>query len=256
MKITILGAGAFGTALGKILVNNDCTVDYYDPYKKRENLAKKISDKDYIVLCVPSKAVPFLVPHLPKDIPLIVATKGILSNRIFTSFNDYMILSGPGFADDIKIGKNTELTVTDKRLMELFKTDNLFFDYTEDKNGVLMCGALKNVYAIQAGLLGLVRNSKEWNQYINAVCEEMKKTLARNYSNPDTVDLVCGIGDLKLTCGYPSRNYEYGDKLRLDPDYQPEKTVEGLSTIKRIIHHEIKVPEEAIILGSLVKRFK
>lgn len=255
MKITILGAGAFGTALGKILTENNNVVDYYDPFIKKECLKDKIQNDNFIVLCVPSKAAPFLLPHLPKDKPLIVATKGILSNRLFMSFNDYMVLSGPGFAQDIKKCKHAELTVTDKRLMKLFKTDYLSFDYTNDKNGVLMCGALKNVYAIKAGLLGLERDSEKWQKFIMDVCFEMKKILAFNNANPDTVDLVCGIGDLKLTCGYPSRNYEYGDKKRIDSNYQPEKTVEGLSAIKRIIRHEILLPKDTPILESLITIF-
>ena len=118
-----------------------------------------------------------------------------------------------------------------------------------------MCGALKNVYAIKAGLLGLERDSEKWQKFIMDVCFEMKKILAFNNANPDTVDLVCGIGDLKLTCGYPSRNYEYGDKKRIDSNYQPEKTVEGLSAIKRIIRHEILLPKDTPILESLITIF-
>ena len=74
-------------------------------------------------------------------------------------------------------------------------------------------------------------------------------------ANPKTVDLVCGVGDLKLTCGYPSRNYEYGDKLRQDANYQPEKTVEGLSAIKRIKRGEIVVPKDAKYLLEIIDKF-
>lgn len=253
MKIAIIGAGAFGTALGGILADKAFDIDYYDTRIEQERLSDVIKGAKYIILCVPSKSVPFVLPYLPKSIPLIIATKGILSSKGFKGFKDYMVLSGPGFADDIKQGKQTKLTATDKRVIDLFVTDYLTFDSTDDKNGVLMCGALKNVYAIEAGRRNLKRDSKDWNKYIEDVCEEMKLILKLNDANSKTVDLVCGIGDLKLTCDYPSRNYEFGDRLSKNPNYQPEKTVEGLSALKRIMRREISIPEECVIMKSIMK---
>ena len=117
MKIAVLGAGAFGTALGGILAGKGYDIDYYDSKVEQEKLADVLVGSIYILLCVPSKAVPHLLPYLLKDKPLIVATKGILSDKTFDDFEDYMILSGPGFADDIKAGKQTKLTATDKRII-------------------------------------------------------------------------------------------------------------------------------------------
>ncbi len=256
MKIAILGAGAFGTALGGVLAEKGYDIDYYDSRVERESLAQVVSSAKYIVLAVPSRAVPYVLPHLPKKIPLIVATKGILSAQTFADFSDYMVLSGPGFADDIKAGKPTKLTATDARIVDLFTTDYLSFDMTDDENGVLMCGALKNVYAIEAGFRGLRRDSEEWMRYIEATCDEMKAILAENGARADTVNLVCGIGDLKLTCGYPSRNYEFGDLLRQNGSLRPEKTVEGLSALKRIIRGEIDLPPTTSIMNEIIGRFK
>lgn len=256
MKIAILGAGAFGTALGGILAEKAFDIDYYDTRIERERLSDVIDGSDFILVAVPSKSIPYVLPYLPKNIPLIIATKGILSSQTFKDFRDYMVLSGPGFADDIKAGKDTKLTASDKRVVELFTTDYLTFDYSDDYNGVLMCGALKNVYAIEAGLRNLERETKPWNQFIDDVCKEMKLILKANDANPKTVDLVCGIGDLKLTCGYPSRNYEFGDKKRQNSNYQPEKTVEGLSALKRILRHEIVIPEGCTIMNQIIEEFK
>ena len=256
MKIAILGAGAFGTALGGILAEKAFDIDYYDTRIEQEKLSDVIEGSDYILVAVPSKSVPYVLPYLPKNIPLIIATKGILSSQTFRDFKDYMVLSGPGFADDIKAGKDTKLTASDKRVIKLFTTDYLTFDYSDDDNGVLMCGALKNVYAIEAGLRNLKRVSKEWNEYIIDVCKEMKLILKANGANQKTVDLVCGIGDLKLTCGYPSRNYEFGDKRRKNPKYRPEKTVEGFSALKRIMRREIVIPEGCPIMNQIIEEFK
>lgn len=254
MKIAVLGAGAFGTALGGILADKGYDIDYYDSRLEREKLSDVLADAKYIVLCVPSKAAPYLLPYLPKNKPLIVATKGILSDKAFDDFKDYMVLSGPGFADDIKAAKNTKLTATDDRIIELFETNYLTFDKTNDKRGVLMCGALKNVYAILAGLEELEPNTEEHARFLTDVSEEMKALLSANSAQPETVDLVCGKGDLKITCAYPSRNYEFGRILCKNPNAEPEKTVEGISALKRIKRGEIIVPIEAVKLKDLMSR--
>ena len=256
MKIAILGAGAYGTALGGILAEKGYDVDYYDAKMERERLSDVITGAKYILLSIPSQAVPYELPHLPKNVPLIVATKGVLSAHCFDEFEDFLVLSGPGFADEIKAHKLTMLTATDKRIIELFGTDYLSFDLTDDKSGVLMCGALKNVYAIEAGLRALRRDSTKWGQYIDATCDEMKTILEANQAKASTVNLACGVGDLKLTCGYPSRNFEFGDKLRRDSNYRPEKTVEGLSTIKRILRKEILIPDGCSIMEGIMRRFQ
>ena len=256
MKISILGAGAFGTALGGILADNGYDIDYYDSKLERERLSDNLNGAKYVVLCVPSKAAPFVLPYIPEHLPLIVATKGILSDEHLVRFNDWMVLSGPGFADDIKARMQTDFTVTDKRLMKMFSAPYVRFDLTPDRRGVLMCGALKNVYAILAGIKGLERDTSLWNQYVKDVIDEMRRILAVNEADVSTVDLCCGIGDLKLTCGMPSRNYEYGVILRNNPRYQPVNTVEGLSAIKRIERGEIRLPSNVPILEEVISAVK
>ena len=256
MKIAILGAGAFGTALGGVLANKGYDIDYYDSRVERERLADVLDGSKVVVLCVPSKAAPHVLPHLPKNKSLIVATKGILSDGAFAEFKDWMVLSGPGYADDIKAARLTHLTATDKRVVEMFGTDYLDFDETEDKKGVLMCGALKNVYAIKAGVLGIKPGTKAHEKYLQTAAAEMKVLLAANGAEPETVDLNCGIGDLRITCYYPSRNYEYGQALRAGLKMGPSKTVEGLSALKRIKRREIIVPEGLEIISSILAEVK
>ena len=256
MKIAILGAGAFGTALGGILADNGYDIDYYDVRIEKERLADVVSDAAYIILCVPSCAAPYVLPHVPKDKPLIVATKGILSDEMFAGFKDWMVLSGPGFAEDIKAGKHTILTVTDARITELLKAEYMEFELTDDRKGVLMCGALKNMYAILAGLWDLKRESYEWLQFIDGASAEMRRLLDVNGADAKTVELACGVGDLKLTCGEPSRNYEFGEMLRKNRGCEPTKTVEGLSALKRINRGEIKVPKGLKLLEEVRNAIK
>lgn len=252
MKIAILGAGAFGTALGGILAQNGYDIDYYDSTLEKESLALNLETAKYAILCVPSKVAPYLIPHIRKDRPLIIATKGLLTDSYFQDFADWMVLSGPGFAKDIKEKKQTKFTVTDERVKELFATPYIDFDYTKDRRGVLMCGALKNVYALLAGFCRLESGSNESVKYLGDAAKEMKILLGLNGAKPETVDLACGKGDLKLTCTPESRNYSYGYKLSHDANYQPECTVEGLSAIKRIKRGEIKVTKDLPLLDRVL----
>lgn len=256
MKIAILGAGAYGTALGGILAESGYDLDYYDTRIERERLSSVVSGAKYIILCVPSSAAPHVLPHLPKDTPLIVATKGILSDAIFAEFKDWMVLSGPGYAADIKKHKVTHLTTTDSQVKDLFTTDYLDFDLTPDRRGVLMCGALKNIYAILAGSLDLQPVSREHRQFLKSAALEMAAILSANDANPNTVNCYCGKDDLKLTCALPSRNYEFGQQLRQDPHATPAKTVEGYSALKRIHRGEIKVPADLPLIHRIIRESK
>ncbi len=252
MKISIIGAGAFGTALGGVLANKGFDIDFYDTRVEKERLSDVLLGARAVVLCVPSAAAPYVLPHLPKDVSLVVATKGILSDAAFNEFSDWMVLSGPGFAEDIKRALPTHLTATDQRVVEMFGTEYLDFDLTDDRRGVLMCGALKNVYAIWAGYLNLKPVSREHRQFLHRVSLEMAEVLEHNGAQGETVQMNCGVGDLKITCGLPSRNYEYGQRLRTDIHATPDKTVEGLSAIRRIKRGEIKVPSSAEYLQEIL----
>lgn len=254
MKIAILGAGAFGTALGQVLLENGYEVQYYDPILKGTSLDKALSGADMVLVAVPSFALPAILPALPSSLPLIIATKGILNQHILDGFEDVMVISGPGFADDLKAHKTTLLTATDQRVVDLFTTDYLTFDMTDDVRGVLLSGALKNVYALLAGLLDLRPGTTEHEEFLYNVAEEMRDILEANGGRRETIDLACGKGDLRLTCGMPSRNYEFGQLKRLNSEYLPEKTVEGLSILRKIREGEIKVPESANYLKNFLER--
>ncbi len=253
MKIAIMGAGAYGTALGNILTENGHMVKYYDPFVLETTLNEALDGAEMVLEVVPSMALVDTLKQLPKDKPLVVATKGILSDEIFNGFKKVMVLSGPGFADEIKARKETCLTLTDKTLEGLFKADYMRFDYTTDVKGVLMCGALKNVYAILAGYLGLLPGGEDYELFISEVLEEMRTLLSANGAQPQTVDLYCGIGDLRLTCDTPSRNYQYGLNLRDGGALPNNTTVEGLTALQSIRDGAIKVPSKLDRLEQITR---
>ena len=253
-KIAVIGAGVYGAALGDILSEKGFLVLYYDPKLPDTNIVSVVDRANYILLAAPSTSVDHILPSLPKDIPLIVATKGILSKDTFSEFSDVMLISGPGYAVDIVKKKKTKLTATDSRVIELFSTNYLSFDYTDDFQGVLLSGSLKNVYAIGAGILSLEYGSPEWRKYISDAYLEFKSILKINDCDPHTADLSCGIGDLKLTCDTPSRNYQFGQDLANNKKTSTHETVEGLSTARSIHDGKLALPEDADILKNIVKR--
>ncbi len=256
MKVGVIGAGAFGTALGGLLADKGYDIDYYDSRIERERLSDVVAGAGAIVLAVPSVSAPHVSPHLPTATPLIVATKGILSDEAFDKFDDWMVLSGPGFAEDIKARKTTHLTASDRRVVEMFGTEYIDFDLTADRRGMLMCGALKNVYAILAGFLDLKPVSREHRKFLADAAGEMRAILKENGADPATVDLNCGRGDLKITCGYPSRNYEFGVRARTEGLITPDKTVEGVSALRRIRRSEIFLPDELELLTRVIEESK
>ncbi|MDO4741979.1 MAG: hypothetical protein Q4A79_01205 [Candidatus Saccharibacteria bacterium] len=261
MRLAVLGAGDYGTALGGVLAENGHEVRYYDvKLEKGEggSLANVSTWAEIEVLAIPSEAVPSILKELPKNKPLIITTKGFLTERAFLDFKDFMVLSGPGFAKDIKLKRKTRLTATDERIEELFRTEYLSFDYTKDRRGVLMCGGLKNVYAILGGFLGVRPEKAGYEEFIDEVFGERREILVLNGAEGETVDLECGRGDLVLTCALPSRNYEFGLNLRRDWSDKDNgdssiqtkmvklnKTVEGVSAIKRLREGELKISEGA-----------
>lgn len=253
MKIAVLGAGAYGKALGGTLEDNKHEVAYFDPKIKDCSLEVVLDGAKYALLATPSEAVVKLLGKLPKDIPLIVATKGLLSTEVFDDFKNYMIVSGPSFANDLEARKLTRLTATNAKVAELLATDYITFDFTNDKRGVLLCGSLKNAYAIYAGILGIRPGTAKHKLYIDSAVDELKEILIANEAKADTVELSCGRGDLEITCGPPSRNYEFGQMLKKDISAKPEKTVEGVATLKRVQKGEIMVPDTAKILKELIK---
>ena len=95
-KVAVIGAGAYGTALGGILAENGYDIDYYDPEKEKERLKDVVGEADTILLSLPSNVVMRLLSHLPKNRFLVIASKGFLAEKPFLEFSDWAVLSGAG----------------------------------------------------------------------------------------------------------------------------------------------------------------
>ena len=278
MKIGVLGAGAYGAAMAGLLRENGHTVKFYDPYKYPAiSLEETVSWAKILLLAVPNSTVSSLIKQFPKSAfkkPLIVTTKGVMTLKLWEKFDYYEIVSGPGFADDIRKHKRTKLTVAAKGAEkgttlseDLLETPYVKFDKTEDLLGTAFASGLKNIYAIEAGRLGLSFGSQDFKDFIIRAEQESERFLLENGGFVETMRKNAGLGDLMLTCGSEkSRNYKFGtllggrrrvlERKRLIRKFLKENTVEGLSAIKEIEKRGLFIPRENEILIDIIRRVK
>lgn len=293
MHVTILGAGAFGTALASVLKTNNHLVSFYDPQKYPDlSLESALRSAEVIIFAAPSSAAPALLAAIPRSahsLPLILASKGFWSLAPFEDiFGDNLsLLSGPAFATNLKKHQNSSFTTTSPLPRQLLSAPFLSFDSTSDRLGVALCGTLKNIYAIFAGLVHLKQGTNDCRTFINYSLREIKSILRANSCDPATADLACGYGDLSLTATSPaSRNYQYGASLNpKDPpksthstaEQSSEKpqianrgeknsirprskvpqnppTLEGLSALKSLASSEIIIPKNLKIFNTILER--
>ncbi|KAF9056569.1 glycerol-3-phosphate dehydrogenase [Panaeolus papilionaceus] len=130
-------------------------------------------------------------------------------------------ISGPSFAKEIVQRQPTSVSVASLTELEAIKASKLFHQphfrcYTGvDPIGLELSGALKNVYAIAAGMsdgLGFENNTRA--MIITRGLSEMTCIGTAYGASPLTFLGLAGVGDLFLTCSSSnSRNYTVGHRL-------------------------------------------
>ena len=278
MRIGMLGAGAYGVVIAKLLRANGHRVKFYDPYRYPEVLLDEVVKYAQVLfVATPAEVVSGILKQMPAatyEKPLIVLTKGVMDLKVWKEFKYYEIVSGPGFAEEIERGKKVTLTVAARGALsgttlseDLLLSGQVKFDKTEDLAGVAMLSGLKNIYAIEAGRRGLAFGSADFKAYIASVARECERFLLHNGGFVETVRLSVGLGDLVLTCGSEqSRNYQFGQLLggrrkilerrRLTRKFLSETTVEGVFAMKEILRKDLMIPKENEILTSVIRRVK
>ncbi|KAK2461598.1 hypothetical protein APHAL10511_006061 [Amanita phalloides] len=156
-------------------------------------------------------------------------------------------ISGPSFAAEIVQRQPTSVAVASFTESEADKAAELFHQphfrcYTNcDPIGIELSGALKNIYAIAAGMsdgLGFKNNTRA--MIITRGLAEMTCIGTAYGASPLTFLGLAGVGDLFLTCSSPnSRNYTVGYRLGAGESLEKiMKTLgsvaEGVSTAKGV----------------------
>lgn len=270
MKITFLGAGVFGTALANIAKDNGHETRFYDPYKYPDvSLGDATNGSDLNIYTAPSSATKDILENLDKNTPLICASKGFLGVKLFRDFKDFSALGGAGFANEIELAEKAEnadngetavkkitFTTSSTTAETVFSTENIQLEYTKDTLGIMLCGALKNVYAIGAGLYGEADSTSAPMSYLESAITEMQTILNANNANPDTLRLSCGAADLVLSCTQDSRNFRLGASLK-NRQTPEDTTTEGLFVINSLEDYpEFVIPESCDLIKDIIKTVK
>jgi glycerol-3-phosphate dehydrogenase (NAD(P)+) len=203
------------------------------------NLEEALRDTEIVVSVMPSQHCRTIFKsmsrHLRPEMLIVSATKGLeektllrmteVIGQVVTSesgFNPRLAaLSGPSFAMEVARGDPSAITIASENigLAEIIQrefSDPRFRLYTnDDVVGVELCGALKNIIAIAAGVcdgLGLGHNSIA--ALITRGLAEISRLVIACRGRQETMSGLAGLGDLVLTCtGGLSRNRSVGVEL-------------------------------------------
>ncbi|PIE59556.1 MAG: glycerol-3-phosphate dehydrogenase [Desulfobulbus propionicus] len=211
-------------------------VSFPDTLQVSDNLEKTLINASCIVMVVPSHAFrdvfKQVVKILKKRTLIVSATKGIeIESRMtmsqimaeMTQDSSHFLgaLSGPSFAIEVATKQPTAVTVAfaDEKaariIQQLFATDYFRTYSSTDVIGLELCGAIKNIIAIAAGIsdgLGYGLNTRA--ALITRGLAEMSRMGLAMGADPATFAGLGGLGDLVLTCtGNLSRNRTVGLKL-------------------------------------------
>jgi glycerol-3-phosphate dehydrogenase (NAD(P)+) len=198
------------------------------------DLSAAIEQADLIVMVIPSQAFRAvcrqLMPVVSPRSMILHGTKGLEANshrrmsEILceeTCVRQLGVVAGPNIAAEIARGKPAGSVVATRfpRLFALGKmalsSAQLRVFESDDVCGVELCGALKNVVAIAAGIadeMAMGDNAKAF-LITRGMTEIMRLAFAMGAS-PATTAGLAGIGDLMVTCASPlSRNHRLGVAL-------------------------------------------
>ena len=258
-KISVIGSGGWGIALAILLHENGHNLTIWSFDKKeveelketRQNKAKlpnilipndievtndlkeAVSDKDILVLAVPSKAIRSVSKSLKdiiKDNQIIVnVAKGLEEDTLKTMTDiieeelkeknpQVAVLSGPSHAEEVGKGIPTTCVVSAHNKELTLYLQNIFMNpsfrvYTSpDMIGVEIGGALKNVIALAAGIAdGLNYGDNTKAALITRGIKEISTLGVAMGGEQSTFYGLTGLGDLIVTCAsMHSRNRRAG----------------------------------------------
>lgn len=197
-----------------------------------KDIEKVCTDKDVLVFAVPSVYVRSTCekakPYIRENQIIVDVAKGIEADTLYTMSQviedvldnkvKVVALSGPTHAEEVAKDMPTTIVSASKdkeaaRLVQDIFMNTCMRVYTnDDVLGVELCGALKNIIALAAGIstgLGYGDNAKA--AIITRGMVEMTRLGLAMGANKDTFPGLAGIGDLIVTCtSVHSRNNRCG----------------------------------------------
>lgn len=198
------------------------------------DLQAATENADVVIMGVPShgfrQVLGDAAPYLRPWIPVVSLVKGLeqgTDERMSEIVAEVLpgspagILAGPNIAKEVANGYAAAATIampdqnSAGQLAELFRTSRFRVYSTTDVVGVEIAGALKNVYAIAAGMsdgVGAGFNTKA--MVMTRALRELSRLGEALGGHRDTFTGLAGMGDLTVTCMSPlSRNRSVGEGL-------------------------------------------
>ena len=265
-----------GTMLDRDIINHARNTGYHInlertlpegiEYYQIEELDNALSNVDLIIGGVSSFGVEWfgreIIPRLPRDIPVLSVTKGMLNNKdgtltsypkhysSITSGFDFCAIGGPCTSYELADRDNTTVgfcgnNMDSLQVMKaLLETSYYHINTTTDIEGLECAVALKNAYALAVSLaVGLSLKAGEVLHYNSQAAlfgqsiREMRKLLALfNYSDDN---IIYGAGDLYVTV-FGGRTRKIGTLLGMGHSFQEAMnelsgiTLESIVISKRV----------------------
>ena len=189
---------------------------------------------DIIILAVPAQAtraaLAAIEPALLAGRPVVLSAKGLETGTLQRQSEILVdmapdaipfVLSGPSFAIDVAAGRPTAVTLAGDDASQTSKlaaalAGPSFRPYAaDDRIGVEIAGALKNVYALACGAVdGADLGASARSALLARAYAEMSRMVVAMGGSAITLTGLAGLGDLTLTCtSTQSRNYQFGIAL-------------------------------------------
>lgn len=238
-------------------------IDYIipDDFVITTDMKLVVMDADIIVIAVPSEFVRNVCMELNKYFKeeqiICISSKGIENNsclfmddvvRQCIKTDNIAVISGGTFAEDMVKEVPVGLTLATKSklagdiILKAMENDYVKIQITDDIIGTEICGSIKNVFAIAAGMLeGMKYPESTKSLFITEVIKDIKFLIKSLGGKEETILSFAGIGDILLTCSSSkSRNYTLGKMIGEERERQEIKkyidssTIEGLYTLNSI----------------------
>lgn len=284
-KITILGAGTWGTALAAMLKReNGHDIWLWSAFEAELNelksnlrhpkleglvlpdginyesdISASCGGADFIVMAVPSPYVREtarkIAPFISEKTIIANVAKGlekgsgmtlceVIEDEIGRKNGGIVALSGPTHAEEVALGMPTTIVAASEseeaseEVQKVF-SGSFFRIYTNsDVRGIEICGAMKNIIAICAGIsTGLGYGDNARAAIVTRGMAEITRLGVAMGCSGRTFESLAGIGDLVVTCmSRHSRNHRAG--VLIGQGYSAEEAkkeigmaVEGLNAL-------------------------
>ena len=286
MKVGIIGAGAWGTALAicaarggtdVVLWSRDGQCAHFDGVEMpaKINLTSDISelaDMDAWLIATPAAFFEETLTRAReyyRGVPIVICTKGAdpktgdftseMLARVLPSCTEYGVLSGPQFAGEVAASVPTGSTIAGTPAARHIAHDVLkclFLEDSDDIIGTQICGVGKNAVALICGYLSIAGSGENERAmtFTRAWGEVMNIGMALG-AQMRTFLSLCGIGDLFLSAtSETSRNFSGG--MAIARGMPPAGTVEGIFALRGLVRRAAALGVETPILNRLKECMK